>query len=286
MTAMAYTRRGNTIIPGASSQTPYLHVDECAGWWVDLGGGKRRQVLHNTEGRWDSTFTGKRPRLILDGLDGTEGATGTLALVPNAVAVVVNMLGETAAGWRLTIGTQSNVSGYLSVGNYYPMIGMPCGAQPGWGRKLKTETNVRTVESRLWTRRSRNLAPRRRLVTINWSDGVDESDSSYAFGGTHPSPDFVKGSATSGSAAVSSVTDLARKLDGLLSLHDGGRIPVGYLPNVPKGPVSGSNVFVFNRRDQFVVGAGPEDIQVDTVIGDELTDEVIRVASWSILEDV
>lgn len=289
MDSMAYARTGATIRPGASSQTPYLHTNECAGWWVDLGGGKLRKVKSNTEGSWDSTFNGKRATLILEGVDGTEGATGTLALVSNNIAAVVNMLGETASGWRLRIATQSNVDGYFAIGCIDPCIGVAFGDEMAWGRSIDVETNVETTMGAHWRRRSRKLSPRRRVVDFGWADGIDEhAASSYGttLGDTNPTPDWIVGSATAGAEAIASQGDTSRKLDGLLSMHEGSRIPVVVIPYVPKGPVGGVNVFTLNRRDQFIVGSGPDQVSIDTVVGTENVDEVVRIASYSVTEDV
>ena len=71
-------------------------------------------------------------------------------------------------------------------------------------------------------------------------------------------------------------------LEGVLRRSAG--LPLAYLPRVP--PISVSGVSGFYRREELVVGAiGPE-ITHETILGDELTDEVMRVPVLTLLEEV
>ena len=71
-------------------------------------------------------------------------------------------------------------------------------------------------------------------------------------------------------------------LEGLLRRSAG--LPLAYLPRVP--PISISGVSRFLRREELVVGAiGPEIVH-ETILGDELATEVMRVPVLTLTEEV
>jgi len=58
--------------------------------------------------------------------------------------------------------------------------------------------------------------------------------------------------------------------------------PVVYLPKVLKGS---PDTLTFNRRDQIIYGSMVDDIRIENIVGDELTDQLNRVPLFSIVEE-
>lgn len=279
LTGLAFTRKGNAIIPavaGSGSQ-PYLHFNECAGWTFIFDDGTTRRVLSNTEGRWDRTSaTCKRPTVILEGVedDPTSGTVGVL--VPTTYACVV-YTSATYAGYQLVIDSQSTVDGYHEIGVLLPGPLVLFGSDYAWGRSVETEPGAELTEARDRTTRSTVPAPPRRTVEFSWVDGVDLTAVESG------SPDYVLPSSTSGIAPAASVGDIPYLMDGLIGLLDGPHRPVVYIPRLTKGT---PDTIHLNRRAQLLYGRTTGSVSVETVLGDAQVDELVRVGSIAVREDV
>jgi hypothetical protein len=216
--------------------------------------------------------------VTFDGADGTESTSVVRFWMKNAV-VWWNNLGQNAQAWRLRIPAQDTVDGDLRVGTLVWCNVHAFGTPYSFGRALGQEHGVQVVEAEDRTYRARTLAPSRRSVTVQWSDGVPTCNAS----GESPDPDYLKLSDSSGALAVASSFDLPMTLRGLAEQVNGPALPVVYLPRLEKGPPDATTL---NRRRDFLVGVIDSDIRLDTVQGDENEDEFIRVASMTIEEVV
>ena len=275
---MAYVRAGNSLEANSgSTDKPYLDINECVDWTVSLGSSKFRRVKWNSEGLWDQS--GKRARLFLDGVDDTEPASGTMSLWPRDFTVVFRVNNTNYAGLRLVIDAQTTVDGRLEVGTLALGPVVVWGQAYGWGRVLEDTANVRRTVSEDGTDRVRKLGPVARQVQIDWTDGVDETDIS----GSAPTPDYTTTSTTGGSQGAADIRSAARQLAGLVSLTDGGKVPVVYLPAIAKGS-SGNDTEILNRRAEMVYGRMASSVRREAVQGDEGRSEVVRVSRITIDE--
>jgi len=277
LASMAYVRAGNSLEADAgSTDTPYLDLNECRDWTVSLGSSKFRRVAWNSEGMWDQS--GKRARLFLDGVDNTEPSSGTLSLWPRDFVLLVRVNSANYAGLRLVIDAQTTVDGYLEAGTVVAGPVVIWGQPYGWGRVMEDSANVQRTVSEDGTDRMRKLGPETRQVQIDWMDGVDETQIS----GT-PDPDYVSTSTTGGSLGAADLRSAARQLAGMVSLTDGGKVPVVYLPKISKGS-SGNDTEMFNRRASLLYGRMASSVRREMVQGDEGRNEVVRVSRITIDE--
>jgi len=277
LASMAYVRAGNSLEADAgSTDTPYLDLNECRDWTVSLGSSKFRRVAWNSEGMWDQS--GKRARLFLDGVDNTEPSSGTLSLWPRDFVLLVRVNSANYAGLRLVIDAQTTVDGYLEAGTVVAGPVVIWGQPYGWGRVMEDSANVQRTVSEDGTDRMRKLGPETRQVQIDWTDGVDETQIS----GT-PDPDYVSTSTTGGTQGAADLRSAARQLAGMVSLTDGGKIPVVYLPQISKGS-SGNDTEMFNRRASLLYGRMASSVRREMVQGDEGRNEVVRVSRITIDE--
>ena len=286
LTGMNFDRNGASIEPtGTPTSKPYLYRSECRGWFFDLGSSKVRKVRTNSEGRWHSG-TRKRATLYLEGVDDSEPTTGAAGrLIPSDAVILVNVLGATYAGLRLKID-----AGQVTPDGDYRIGSIVCGpaaifGQPyGWGRVVATVAGSELSEAADRTTRSREVAPAQRVVEIGWHDGIDESNSSAADG--EPDPDYVAGSTSSGAEPVASTTDTAAQLGGTLRDSAGPNVQIVYLPRVAKSTGAATDVITLNRRAEHMLCRFASEVRVEVVQGDELVDEVVRVGTVALVEEV
>ena len=280
LASMAYTRSGNSLEAGSgSTDQPYLYFNEAREWTADLGSSKLRRVQWSTEGKWDDA--GKKARLFIEGVDGTEPASGTMSLWPRDFTLVARVNSDLYAGYRLVIDSQSTVDGYFEVGTLVAGPIVVFGNVYSWGRVIDLEPNVEVARSADGVDRTRKRGPAQRGVSLAWEDGIDLTEAS----GDEPTPDFLTTSTAAGSEGAASVGDTPLLLQGLVHAQDGPRVPMVYLPRVPKGATS-ADAHVLNRRDQHVFGRLLSNVRVESVQGEELADEVVRVASLQLREIV
>jgi len=277
---LAYTRTGVAIEPAnASPDQPFLHMDECRGWTVDLGAGDLRKVAQTMGGKWD--VTGRRAVLVLSGIDDTEPANGTASLWAKDAVIVANLAGATYAGYRLRIPVQSTADGDFRVGvaDLGPIFAAGWHDSPSWGRAVEMEETISTVERPDRSRRSRVLGEALRIVEVGWTDGNDQTRAS----GTEPEPDFFAGTTTGGARGISPIGALPVDAQMLVRRLRGAASVVSYLPSivVSNGTV---DVQILNRREQSVRGTISGPLRRDTAQGEELEDEVGRIPKLTLLE--
>ena len=289
MAGLRWTREGSTVTVdtgGASTDSPYLHAEEAAGWTFAFSDSIARRVLHNTEGKWTNASQ-RYPVLTLDGIDGTEGTSGTAGrLIPDAWVVLIDLAGATYSGIRVTIpAPTTNVpapaESYWELGSL--LIG-PCvlhGDESGWGRTIDLELGTELSESRDGIRRAYRARDPRRIVEYGWPDGVDTSSS----GAPDADPDYLEGSANASALALASRRATPWDVEGLVRRLAGSAAPVVYLPKVDRfGASEGTRVL--NRRYQHLLGRVTSDVAIETIQGDELSSEIARISAIRIEEEL
>jgi hypothetical protein len=274
--AASYTRTGNVIEITSASLDSFVREAEFNGGWVDLGSSKRRRVQHTRGGLLTSTGgTVRRPRLILEGIDGTEPASGTVDIIPTRFSVVVN--DATAySGIRLKIASQSTVDGYFKIGAIVAGPVVTFGTDYSWGRVLEREYNVELNQARGGARSPDEIGPSRRTVEVAWTDGIDvtqvDSDSTTA--------DYML--SNTGIEPAAYTRDVLYTLEGVQELIGGPLRPVVYLPALQKDQASQ----LLNRQEEAIYGRVVTPVRIETILGDENSTEVLRWSGLRIEEEV
>ncbi len=274
--AASYTRTGNVIEITSASLDSFVREAEFNGGWVDLGSSKRRRVQHTRGGLLTSTGgTVRRPRLILEGIDGTEPASGTVDIIPTRFSVVVN--DATAySGIRLKIASQSTVDGYFTIGAIVAGPVVTFGTDYSWGRVLERQYNVELNEARGGARSPDEIGPSRRTVEVAWTDGIDvtqvDSDSTTA--------DYML--SNTGIEPAAYTRDVLYTLEGVQELIGGPLRPVVYLPALQKDQASQ----LLNRQEEAIYGRVVTPVRIETILGDENSTEVLRWSGLRIEEEV
>jgi hypothetical protein len=286
-TGLQYTRTG-TIIQcdpaGGNNITDYLPAHTLAGATFRFGGGGAiRKIARNTGGRWSTTATmgvGLRPVLTLEGVDGTEAASGAAgSILSPDVTVLLRNVAAGATNFSLTVGPTSTASGYIEVGKAFVGTALVFARRSSRGEQHSTATNIQTTEAKDGTRRVVREGAVRRAESMDWVDGVDTSDLH------RPSPDYV--TSYTGGTVVGNWSATPFDMFGLLA-SDGENCMV-YLPKVPV-TAGAANVTTITARDLQLYGRIVSDtLQMDVVLGNAWTGsagELIRMGTLLIEEEL
>ena len=270
--AITYSRTGNTL--QASSGSPrWLQQHEAVGGHVLLSGTVRRAVEWNATGY--GSAAGTRSRIRLAGATGTDPASGSGTLVlPRGVAASLTQVD--AQRVRLRIPSQSTVEGYfelgaLAIGRVYAL-----GSPVDFGSGQSTLIDVREDEAPGYATRSRRSPPRRR-----WSLAIAESNVAGI-------RDGVAGYLAADGAPTIGVGiegDVAPLLEGLLAQGIDAS-PVLVLPAPPETQDATTGYSTTETRRDVLWWGRVSAVQWDNVVGELGADELQRVATVTIEEDV
>ena len=280
-TAIGFTRNGDTLTPSTyAADRPYFATAELEGWTAEFGnisGGvliAQRKVRHSTEGKLSTgTYGGPVCRMTLAGVTGTEQTSGTMRLWSPEIAVIFPFSAN-ADGWRILIDAQQTAEDYYTIGQMLLGPLHVLAAPYSWGRTQTTERgSVVEVQPDRSTYLSRP-APTRRVIQMTWADGVDETQMWAA----SPEPDFVDYDSSDASNANAATL---HSLTGLLNEADGRMVAL-----IPKVTLPITATQTIRRRAGLIVGTASAVDQIDTIQGEELTDEVHRTGNLVITEEV
>jgi len=270
--SITYTRTGNTL--QASSGSPrWLQQHEAVGGHVLLSGTSRRAVEWNATGY--GSAAGTRSRIRLADATGTDPSSGSGTLVlPRGVAASLEQV--EAQRVRLRIPSQQTVAGYfelgaMAIGRVYAL-----GSPVDFGSGQSTLIDVREDEAPGYATRSRRSPPRRR-----WSLAIAESNVAGI-------RDGVAGYLAADGAPTIGVGiegDVAPLLEGLLA-QGIDAFPVLVLPAPPETEVGNSGYTTTETRRDVLWWGRVSAVQWDNVVGELGADELHRVATVTIEEDV
>jgi hypothetical protein len=280
-----FSCQGATVRPNSSSGTNiFLKTNEFAGATLSMGSGIFRKIRSNSGGRW-STAGGQQAVIILDEVDGSEPATGTTGAIhpKNFAVVIAQSATQGYRALRLWIeGGQGTADGFFEIGTLAWGHVEVFADEYAWDRTQQTETSIERAVATDRTDRVRVMAPPIRVARISWTNPINTSQ---LYSQSEPEPDYLTGSSISGAAAVASVGATPYQVEGLISLTDSGRIPVAYIPKLPfGGATSNLQVQLLNRRDQLIWGRLLGGVSLETAMGQELDDEMVRVSQIEIEE--
>lgn len=288
--SFSFTRKGREIISSDVSG-PYLHLNECKDWYIQLTlGGTTvvRQIESNTEGILAAGASIKSWVGKITKSNGSEPTTGTAYLIPASCTCVMDLAGNVeASAWAINISSQQTAEGDFAIGNLMigPMV-IPA-LQYSRGRSIVLQSGVdRTIQRDGIVRASRTGRDGRQ-IQIQWAEGIDISD----LMDDPASPDYWT-STTTGSAKPIAISNNAPTLMlGLLSRLGGPQNPVVYLPSISRSDGSTDNR-IYNRYHHHILAVMMDDVTIDAVLGDELqgqvdgvrAGEVFRVANITLRE--
>jgi hypothetical protein len=279
LTALPYVRKGDVVTVNTSAShtgNRWILPGEYIGGTIDLGSSKFRKIKWHDDGVWSTEIT-KRPQFVLEDIDNTEPSSGTLNLWSPKLTVLKALAGVKYGGYRLEISAQHTADDFYEIGTLLIGPVIPFGYQYSWDRSVQREANVNLTTFEDGQRVAESLGPPRRSYILSWTDPVDMTN----IQGINPSPDYILGTATAGAVPFGARVSTPWTLEGLVQLTNGSERPVVYLPVIPKSDLSQMTEAPSSCYSRIVSA-----YRSDGVLGDEMTNEVVRVSSVTLEEEL
>lgn len=145
---------------GTSSTEPYARSGSLKGGWVNLGSGKLRPILDNSEGRWSNDGDAAPMQLRLGGIDGTEPVSGTGGVIIYPRATFLFAASTTTEYAKFGLRWSSAPDLYSA--QLRCKVFAVCRVEPllyarEWGTDYQEENPAELYESRSGLRRGRAL---------------------------------------------------------------------------------------------------------------------------------
>lgn len=272
---LAYTRVGASVVPNGDT-TYQIAGQELVGWDLRTIGASPnvvRRIKGNRGGRWATgTSAGPRVRVHLDGVAGTDPASGNAVLCSRNVAIVFDHDPSVdVAGWRIVIDVQDTVEGHFEIGTM--MLGpVYVAGQPfDWGRDIEQVLGTAYRQQQDGQTLATHQAPAGLAVQVAFTGGVDTRQ----FHDGTAEPTYITTTATSGiegaATWAASIYDLQHAVDEV------GTHPVVYLPRIERD-VAG-DVRTLTRWYEYLYCRIPDGLSITSSIGDEGTDETLTVGT-------
>jgi hypothetical protein len=268
---LTFDRAGDTLTPGAGTDViaRYINEGELIGGWVEMPGAtaQYRRVAANSGGYWSDAAGLQQVRIRLEGIDGTEDASGTCPLYHHSGVCLLYPASDTPRRYvRLTmeaIDTDDNRvpdAGVLSVGR---VVGV--GAAPGWAWTRRIEQATTITRSGDGTPSVREDGPPREVWSYSWAEGLAWGDARLA-----ASPGDVV--AVAGGAPIGTAED-AYGLQALLEHSTrSGEVPVVLVPVPPT-----TTAVTLTDPTRYLYGVPVSDAAVlSGFAGDEGVAELVR----------
>ena len=281
--SLGYSLTGNILRPsaGTADADRFLQALEMVGGYAILdptGTPKVRKIAYHTGGGWTgSGTTTAKPWLRLEGIDGTELATGDVHLVAPSGCLFVYLDSLPASHYErfsLLIEAASNdtAEGYFKVGaaplGAVTVVGQQWGR--GWSRAMLPNTISRTDAH--GTTRKRQEGPLPRRWTMSWQSGLNVRQLRQGVNQPYLSAEVA-------GVPLAADQDVWWQLYGLLEAAKSGQVPVVACARFPTA--SGTTL---TDRTGWLYGTLTGTVQANNVTGQELSGEAMRVESVTVEE--
>ena len=280
LTGAAYSLGGNVITPTATgaSTARSFGSDELAGGYAILTDGVTtdyRKIASNRPGTFDNAGS-VVCQIRLEGITGTEPATGTVTVVaPEALILLPEYTGTKYRYWGAQIKATNVSEAFISAGSIVLGSVVVPGKRFGNGWTMRTEPNVERVADSSGTLTVRQKGPNRRVLSWSWDDGMIQKRYQGAAGA---SADHV--SAGAGRTPLAMDQDVWRQMRAVTDRAKGGEELVVACLAIP------STNTTITDRTLYVAGFLDTGYQVAQVSGESGVDEFVRVETMTLTEAV
>ena len=281
-----FKRSGSTLYSSTVSKDFYLKYNEAAGWRAELTSGDDTyivQIKQNSEGLFSDASDSKQTVLVIDTAltdPSTLPTSGTLKLMPTSITLVAdlfqNAVGAGGFAFAIEIDNQSTLEGYYQIGcmvfgNVFFMA-----PQYQRGRTVSFDANVQAYETNDGQYYARKMSDGRRSFRIGWTEPVDTRDIMAL------NPDYWQYSTSADARPVAHYGDAVFGMLGIAQYMSEQR-PMVYLPSLTKQTGEDASE-LFNRYHNQALVRMSGAVTMDSVLGDEETDELFRLSTVNLVE--
>ncbi len=284
-----YIKKGNTLISNNTGKNFLLRYGEAIGWRAELKSGETTKIVKirmNSEGIWTNNNSVKQTVLQYDTSltdPSTIPASGTIHLIPDSITFIKSRLDGVNLGQyalAIEIPVQETLEGYFQIGSL--LMGSVAFPAPQYqrGRSITFSPNIQAQETLDGMFFSRKMSAGRRTASIAWTEPIDTTRLNEL------DPDYWQISQSSGAQPIANYGDpyLMHGIFRYLS----NREPLVYLPSIDvaafRTGLDGENEAILNRREQHMLARTTGEVTVESVIGEEMIDEMFRVATVNLEE--
>ena len=280
-----FQRVGATLQANSTATPFFLEYNECHDWYAELVQGENKYIVKlstNSEGMWTTNTTYKRSiiRIDTDSFDVTTLPTsGTINIFPNKVTVTTELFQTVNIGKRaiaIKIPSQDTLEGWFQIGTF--LWGSIAFVAPQYqrGRTISYEPNMQSTESMDNMFHSRKMSDGRRTISVAWTEPVDTRDI-YSL-----DPDYWIYSTSGSTQPVAAYGDGPMMMMGIWT-HLGNEIPCVYIPSII-GNDRFNDTQLFNRYHEHTYVRTQGAISMESVLGEELENELFRIATINLVE--
>lgn len=302
--AFEATRTGSTLRPAAGNSAGVkVRFGELVGSHIAFHNASYTTtnyvstVASNTEGTTRTDAVSKTTAITLSTADSGSTTTPYVTVWPRRHLLVIHPSAYSseiqAFRLRIPVPTASGAdsypgrpkAGYYEIGKcvFGPILAF--GHDYSWAHNATITPNVDLVTARDGSRKSTVLGSPRETWEIGWADGIDTTNYHQ-----ETASDYIKASANSTARPVAFRHDLPYLIQDFVRAGNGPDSLVVFLPSIAYDSNSGSTGDTSSAWTNFASGAVygriTSPVRIETVVGEELSDEVLRVSSLTIEGEV
>jgi hypothetical protein len=231
------------------------------------------RIAANTQGQTGATL-GQRTFLTVTAPTITGGTAGPVEIIPRVSMYVLPSFQSATplmiTRIRVRFGGEGTArpNGGISLGRLVVGPFIPFPDRYDWGRRIERQARTTTEETRDGTRVTRADGPPRRVIEMDWQEGVD------TWGATRDT-DLGTG-VIIGTDPVTTVNTTPYEVAALHGIADGDRRDCVLVPRIANPGSAG--IAVAHRVDQVIYGNIQGTLSLDTAQGEENEGEVYRLS--------
>ena len=270
---------GRSVRGVSGLSTPYFTFNELKDWTAYFVVGSDQEVhkiTSNTEGIFGGTGTSTKQSTVQFLTNPPQGA-GTVYFIPPMFTILQSMNGIQSAAFKIIIDSQKTYENDIRIGEFIQGFVLVPGRQYASGRRILIESGTEESTTLDGIRYTKQERPNTKIINVAWTDGIDITQ----LQGTTPDVDYWLSSNQTGAQPVAVNNDAPDLMLGMMSYLNGQQKHFVYLPNINKSTSALEDTRTLTRQTEQTLVTLDSDIQIEHVIGDELQNEVFRIAQIS-----
>ena len=270
---------GRSVRGVSGLSTPYFTFNELKDWTAYFVVGSDQEVhkiTSNTEGIFGGTGTTTKQSTVQFLTNPPQGA-GTVYFIPPMFTILQSMNGIQSAAFKIIIDSQKTYENDIRIGEFIQGFVLVPGRQYASGRRILIESGTEESTTLDGIRYTKQERPNTKIINVAWTDGIDITQ----LQGTTPDVDYWLSSNQTGAQPVAVNNDAPDLMLGMMSYLNGQQKHFVYLPNINKSTSALEDTRTLTRQTEQTLVTLDSDIQIEHVIGDELQNEVFRIAQIS-----